>query len=211
MHPNQTDLDQVESDLRSPHQPTRYAAVQRMRTWIRLNPNCHSAALRIFRQVLSNPLDGGTVNAALFGLEKLGHNAEAQEARLVLLESSQRDLVRTALLGFNDPQYAPMLVDLLARRTDVDVRIALVRALGAMLSASKITLPALLTHLPDPALRPHVAEVLGDLGDPNAIPYLENLLKDRTPAWEIDNHGPMLYVSDLAAESIRKIKTARAS
>jgi HEAT repeat protein len=203
------DLDQVEVDVRSPHQPTRYAALHRMTTWIRLNPACHPEALRIFRQVLSNPLDGGTANAALYGLDELGCKSEAQGFRLQLLVSSKPDVVRTALLGFRNPKHAPMLLDLLARQTDTDVRISVVRTLGRMQPASKLVLPALVRLLPDSDLRPHITEALGDLADPDAIPHLENLLEDSSEAWEIDNHGPMLRVSDLAAESIRRIKSAR--
>jgi len=205
MHPTQADLDQVQTDLRSAHQPTRYAAAHRMRTWIRLNPACHPAALEIFGQILANPLDGGTVNAALFGLEELGNKTEAQTARLNLIKSPNPDLVRTALLGFRDPLYAPLLVDLLTDRTETEVRISLIRALGRMPSASKLALPFIVKFLSHRDLRPHIADALGDLGDPAAIPYLEQLLNDSTEAWEIDNHGPVLRVRDLAAESIRKI------
>lgn len=167
--------------------------------------------------ILSNPQDGGNVNAALFGLEEFGHMSEAQDIRLSLLNSPHPDVVRTALLGFRDSQYASMLIDqyasmlidLLSKHSHPDVQISLVRTLCKMPSASKLSLPVILPLLANPTLRPHIADALGDLADPTAIPHLEKLLDDSTEAWEIDNHGPMLRVRDLAAESIRKIQSGR--
>ncbi len=57
----------------------------------------------------------------------------------------------------------------------------------------------------DTGLRAHTVEVLADLGDPRAIPQLAALRSDTTPAWEEDNHGPMLRVCDLADKAIKRL------
>jgi HEAT repeat protein len=80
-----------------------------------------------------------------------------------------------------------------------------IRVLGRIHDSA--VLPALVEYLSDPSLRPHVVEALSDQRDSRAIPYLETLLSDKTPAWEIDNHGPMLHVCDLAKSAIERLGT----
>ena len=52
-------------------------------------------------------------------------------------------------------------------------------------------------------------EALKGFGDPRAIAFLEPYRNDPSPAWPVDNHGPMLFVRDLVAEAIARLSNTQ--
>ena len=84
--------------------------------------------------------------------------------------------------------------------------IPMIRALGTL--GDRRTFDVLTTHLnmSNSTGRANVANALGKLGDPRAIPVLEQLTGDNGFAWEEDHGGPKYTVGDVARRAIETIR-----
>ncbi len=122
---------------------------------------------------------------------------------LELLNHSSPQVVAQAVLSVTHPRYCQPLLEILAHRPELSIRIKAIRSLGRIQDSA--TLPSLAACLDDPELRPHTVQALGDLGDPRARPYLEAWRDDLTDAWTEDNHGPMLRVRELVLGALARL------
>ena len=199
-------VNQIRQDLQSPHQEIRVRAMQTLLLAVQKDASLLSAAMPIFQQSIRTEQDPSTAIYAARGIKVLAGPDEARTAWLTLLTHPNPKMVAGAARAVDDPCLAPILMELADRRPELPIRISALRTLGRL--KDPFTLPVLLKSLDDPALRPHAAEALGDFGDPGVIPSLQRLLQDTTPAWEEDNHGPMLRVCDLASQAVARLRNS---
>jgi HEAT repeat protein len=197
-------LEELKRDIASEKQNVRAPAMNRLLSLVQKDAGTHAEALKVFQSELKTERDPWTVNWAISGIEKISGADEATRIRLSFLNHPRPELVTNVVGLMKDPSCVQPLIELLTQRSEPNVRVTAIRVLGRIGGDS--VLPALVTYLSDPTLRPHVVEALSELRDPRAIPYLQPLLNDKTPAWEVDNHGPMLHVSDLATEALAKLR-----
>lgn len=167
-------------------------------------PAIHPEALELFRASVMAWPDYMTASYAARGIELIAGPAEGRKIWLALLNHPKAELAGAIAQSIKDVSYVPVLLELLERRPEWSIQLAAVRTLGRMKDRSAFE--AIAKRLADRALRPHAVEALAELGDPRAIAHLEPLLRDRTEAWEIDNHGPMLRVCDLAQDAIAQLR-----
>jgi hypothetical protein len=198
------DLAQIQKDLQSDRQGTRCLAMQTLLSWAKKDSQIHPIALQMFRDSLATEEDPWTANRAISGIEHIVGPDQSRAIRFALLAHPRPELVAGIVLGIEDPSYADVLINVLSRRPETNVQIAVIRKLGSL--RDDAALPALVGCLDVAELRPHAVEALGDLGNAYAIADLKPLLNDITPAWEVDNHGPMLRVCDLAKSSIERLR-----
>ncbi|HKD70460.1 MAG TPA: HEAT repeat domain-containing protein [Candidatus Binataceae bacterium] len=194
---------QIQNDLRSDQIDKRDMAVQQLLILARQDETIRAWALPMFRAALASELHAYAANYAVDGIELIAGLDAARSYRLAMLIDPRVEMVRATLLSIHDPECVGAVVETLDKRGENEIRIAAIRQLGRL--GTSVALPALLKYLDIPQLRPHVVEALGDLGDPAAISYLRPLLNDRTEAWPVDNHGPMLRVCDLAKEALERL------
>jgi HEAT repeat protein len=173
-------------------------------TLVQREPAVHERALQIYREMFRSQRDPFTVTSAIRGIEHIAGIDEGRRLRLAIFDNPRAELVKNVVGTIQDPSYVPALIELLHRRSDESIRTMTIRTLGRLRDPAAF--PALVQHLPDPKLRPDVVEALADLRDPRAIPHLQALLNDDTEAWEIDNHGPMLRVRDLARTALERLR-----
>lgn len=196
-------LAQIQEDVRSDKPETRGKAVQELLLRAQKDAGIYAEALPIFRKALETEQDTWVTLNAVRGIELISGPDEARGIRLSLFNHSRPEVVASLVSAITDPSYTPAVMELLARRPETNIRIAAIHMLGR--SRNGAALAAMVSYRDVPALRPHVVDALGDLQDPRAIPYLEPLLNDKTPAWEEDNHGPMLRVCDLAKKAVARL------
>ena len=197
-------LPEIQADLQSPEENTRSRAMDRLAVEVKTNPGIRETALAIFRATIQNPRDiYATIHAAQ-GIEAIASPDESRQVWLALLNDPRPAMVKPAACLARDRSFGPTLIALLSKRQEPEVREVLVRALGRMREPA--ALGPMLECLADPALRPHVVEALADYNDSRGIPMLIPLLQDKTPAWPVDNHGPMLRVCDLAQDTIERLR-----
>jgi hypothetical protein len=201
-------LDQISQNLQSTNEETRARAMQALLLGVQKDPSLRPAALPIFQNAILTEQDPSTAVFAARGIEVAGGPTEARKAWLELFLRPEPKIVERAATAVHDPYFATILTELVEHRTESAIRIAALRTLGRLRDSS--ALPSMLNALTIPELWPHAVEALGELGDTHAIPYLAPLLEDRTEAWPIDNHGPMLHVSDLAREAITRLRATAA-
>jgi hypothetical protein len=127
-----------------------------------------------------------------------------------LLATSEPSVVSSAAL-LADASYAPVLLDLLARRREPELRTSLVRALGRMRDPGALEAIAACLRDPSPAMRGHAVEALAELNDARAIPQLASLRSDGAAAWREDDHGPIVRVCDLAGAALEHLQRPSAS
>jgi HEAT repeat protein len=200
-------LIKIESDLQSGDLDTRTLAMLGLVRLVEKDRWVRRRALGLFEAAVDEARDPCVMAPALRGIEIVAGAEAARGHRLRLLGDPRPVMVAAATLDLKDAAFAPVLIDLLRRHTDLPLRETLVRTLGRMRGASGVDLCAVLVEcLGDAALRPHAVEALGDLGDVRAMPALERLLEDQTDAWAEDNHGPMLRVCDLAEAALRRLR-----
>jgi tetratricopeptide (TPR) repeat protein len=200
----QANLDTIQADLRSTDAETRSSALRELFLKATQDPAIRPAALPLFRAALQSRQTPAGANKAVDGIALIAGRDEARGYRLALLQDHDMQTVRMTLLSIDDPACAPAMIETISLRPELDIRIAGLRQLGRI--APPLGFAVLKKYLDDPPLRPHVVEAFADLRDPRAIPLLEPLLEDKTAAWPIDNHGPMLRVCDLAKESIDRLR-----
>lgn len=197
-------LARISSDLSSTSDLTCHKAVTELLLWCRQDRGIHSAALPLFERAAAITKYPYAANLAVGGIELVQGREAAQRYRQAFLRDSNPALVRATVLNTSDPAEVPQLIEVLKGSADSNVREAAVRLIGRL--GTPAAFNALITALREPSLRPHVVEALSELGDFRAIPHLEPLQSDTTPAWPIDNHGPMLHVCDLAVEALKKLR-----
>ena len=195
-------LARISNDLGSASDLTCLKAVTELLLWCRQDRGIAAAALPLFERALTKfPY---VANLAVQGIELIQGREAALRYRQAFLRDTNSALVRATVLNTTDPAEVPQLIEVLNRSADANVREAAVRLIGRL--GTPAAFDTLVHALREPSLRPHAVEALSELGDIRAIPYLEALQSDTTPAWPIDNHGPMLDVSDLAIEALKKLR-----
>jgi len=197
-------LDQLEENSRSDKPEVRGSAIQALLLWARKDPSIQPKALEIFKRALTTPRDSWAAINAARGVELIEGPAATRGIWLSLLQNADNSLAASVAMAITDPGLARPLIDLLRRNSNVHFRTSAIRTLGRLLDSAALF--ALVEYLKQPELRPHAVEALGELGDSRAIAHLEPLLQDKTDAWPVDNHGPMLRVCDLAEEAIKRLR-----
>ncbi|WP_155121221.1 HEAT repeat domain-containing protein [Bryobacter aggregatus] len=198
------DIEQLKRNLQSPDSDVRGLAMQSLSIRVKHDPLIHAEALQIFRSSLRTETQAWPIIRAAHGIETILGAHEARPVWLSLLRHEDPKIVGQAAMALRDPAYVPAMIAALDRLPGREVRENLIRALGRTKDPS--VAPKLVEQLADPQLRAHTVEALGDLGDPRVIPALEALLGDASEAWPVDNHGPMLYIRDLAKQSIERLQ-----
>ena len=196
-------LSAIEKDLVSEKELTRCHAMQGLLRWVKEDKGIYSAALPLFWAALAQPRDPWVTTLALEGLEMIAGKQEARKARDLLLFGGKGNIAKAVVLAMRDPEEYSVLIDLLSRSTDEEVCISAIRMLGRFRNPAALSV--LVELMSKANLCSHIVEALGELGDARAIPFLKRHLEDETDAWPVDNHGPMLHVSDLAEEAIRRL------
>jgi len=197
-------LARISNDLNSTNDLTCHKAVTELLLWCRQDRGIATAALPLFERAAALTKLPYVANLAVQGIELIQGRQAAQRYRQSFLRDSNPAMVRATVVNTSDPAEVPQLIDVLNRSADANVREAAVRLIGRL--GTPAAFDALINALREPPLRPHAVEALSELGDVRAIPHLEPLQSDTTPAWPIDNHGPMLHVCDLAAEALKKLR-----
>jgi HEAT repeat protein len=203
-HARPFDFEQIKRDIRSPDQPTRGTSMAALYHHAQQNSAIHQEALELFRASVMAWPDYMTASNAARGIELIAGPVEGRKIWLALLNQSKAELAGAIAQSLKDVSFVPVLLELIDRRPEWSIQLAAVRTLGRM--KDRAAFDAIRKRLADRGLRPHAVEALGELGDPRAIADLEPLLTDRTEAWEIDNHGPMLRVCDLAKDAIAQLQ-----
>jgi hypothetical protein len=198
-------LAQIATNLRSDKDQICFKAVSDLLQWCRHEPRIHTAALPLFQEAAGLTRFPYVANHAVGGIELISGSEPARQYRQAFLHDSDPVLVRATVLMTRDPSEVPALIGVLDQNQDPAVKESAVRLIGRL--GTPAAFDVLIGALAAPWLRPHAVEALGDLRDVRAIPNLEALESDTTPAWPVDNHGPMLRVCDLAAEALRKIRS----
>ncbi len=201
-------LDLAKTEFASDDPEVRARAVQRLLVVVRNHQSVRGEALAIFKTALeSDETAWGALNAAR-GIELIAGREEGRRAWRRLLDHPRAEVVAGAA-AVVDAALAPVLMDVLDRRAEQQVRVPVLHALGR--TKYGLAYDPLVRALGDPELRPHAIEALADLGDARAVEHLTPLLVDRTEAWPEDNHGPMLRVRDLAKAAIARLGAAPAA
>ena len=140
----------------------------------------HARALLIFERFAKESRAVYTLSPAINGIGLIRGPAEATRRWLNVLQDPEPALVRYALGALGRTRDGSLFgpIGELLKHRDEEVRFAAIGALG----------------------------YLGILGDRRAIPMLVPLLADKTEAGEVDNHGPMQTVGDLAHEALQKLE-----
>jgi HEAT repeat protein len=196
-------LSVIEKGLASEKDMTRCHAMQSLLALVKEDKGIGAEALPMIRRALERARDPWVTTMALEGLELIAGKQEARRARDLLLFGGKGNIAKAVVLAMRDPGEYSVLIDLLSRSTDEKVCISAIRMLGRFRNPAG--LPVLVGLLGKSNFCPHVVEALGELGDARAIPFLVRHLEDETDAWPVDNHGPMLHVSDLVEEAIRRL------
>lgn len=200
-------LDEIKANLASEKPEIRGRAMQELSLWAQRDPSIHAAALPIFQHYLVNAPDSWTTISCARGIARVGGTEAGRVAWQTLLNRTEHDIVWRAAMAMDQPAYAPDLVELIRRYTDYQIRTAAIRSLGRM--RNPVVYDTLIDQLSREDLRANAIEALADLGDPRAIPQIERFLKDRAEAWPEDNHGPMLYVCDIAKMAIDRLSNPK--
>ncbi len=193
----------LRADLASSSLDVRSHAMLDLVQLVKRDAATHGEALPLFEQFIREAKDPSPTGVALRGYEYLRGPEAARPLRMALLQDPRPNMVVFVLMDTTSAGMVPTYVGLLERHTDQRLRETVIRKLGK--AQDPAAFEPLVALLPHAELRPHVVEALADLRDARAIPHLQPLLFDRTEAWPMDNHGPMLSVADLAAEALRRL------
>jgi hypothetical protein len=196
-------IEDLRRAAESPELEDRGRAMQALLIRIRRDPSLKAAALPIFRRVCAREPHGWPATLAARGIEDIEGDIAARSVWTELLQRESPQMVSDAAGSLTDPWYVPMLLDLLQRRSEPEVRAAVIRALGRM--KNQAVFPAVIGFLDDPALRLAVIEALASQGDVRARPYLEPLVDDQTETGEWDERGAPVRVGSLAWNALRRI------
>lgn len=197
-------ITEIREKLQSDDYGMRGYALQSLLNMVKRNVADRSVATELFRAAAAKEPHPYPAKIAIRGIEYLDGAQAARPYWIAMLRSTDPQVAAQAAMAVTDPAYFSELVELLDRWQDGEIQSTVIRALGRLKEPAAF--PVITQRLSDQKLRPHAVEALGDLCDPRAIAYLEPLLHDNTPGWPIDNHGPMLFVRDLAAIAIQQIR-----
>jgi hypothetical protein len=196
-------IDDLRRAAESPDVEDRGRAMQALLIRIRRDPSLNAAALPIFRRVCAREVHGWPATLAARGIEDIEGDIAARSVWTDLLQRESPQMVSDAAGSLTDPWYVPTLLDLLNRRSEPEVRGAVIRALGRM--KNDAVFPAIIGFLDDPALRLAVIEALASQGDVRARPHLGPLVDDQTETGEWDERGAPVRVGSLAWNALRRI------
>lgn len=95
-------------------------------------PRCASFTLPIFWQQVEDPTATISAAAAARAIQEIAGGDEARLAWMILLRSADAEIVAEAIPRVRDPDYVPILLDLLRQHPDPSVRIEAMGQLGRM-------------------------------------------------------------------------------
>jgi hypothetical protein len=196
-------IDDLRRATESPDLEDRGRAMQALLIRIRRDSSLNADALPIFRRVCAREPHGWPATLAARGIEDIEGDVAARRVWMDLLGRESPQMVSEAAGSLTDSWYIPTLLDLLNRRSEGDVRAAVILALGRM--KHEMVFPAIIGFLDDPALRLAVIEALASQGDTRARPHLEPLVEDQTETGEWDERGAPVRVGHLAWNALRRI------
>jgi hypothetical protein len=197
-------LEELTHAARSDQRDVRSCALQELLGWVEKDPRSHPKVLPIFRAALGVENAPWGIVSAVQGIEHMVGGEEAKSAWLWVLTHSDGSIVVQATSCLTDHSYAPVLLDLLAHRPEIEVRNAAIRALGRLQYVE--ALPVILPLLGPEETRWDAIESLSNLGDARAIPYLEPYLNDQSALRGEDDRGCTIDVHDITGCAIRRLE-----
>lgn len=156
------------------------------------------------RRILATETDPWPATCAARILEVFGPAGEGTAAWNRLLQSQDPRMVAEACHALAHSSFAPALIRILQTRTEHQVLVGVLCALGRFRDTAAFE--PIAACLANPNLRPHAVQALRHLGDPRSLPLLDSLKSDATVAWTED-HGPDVRVSDLVTQAIKEIRS----
>ncbi len=200
-------LAETLQEIESSEQQRRGPAMQILLIQARKDAGIYDQALPVFQKWVFAAPDPFTARCAAKGIELICGPEEGRRVWMALLNSENLDIVAGIAIATSDPSFGPVIVDLFRSRSETRVRSAMISALGFLKDPG--TLPLLCEQVSRPEYRKEAIQSLYAMGDARAIPYLEPLLKDHTVMWaqgEYDNHAPAMRVSDVARDTISRLR-----
>lgn len=198
-------LDRIRTDLQSDSIDVRRKAMMELSYWVQKDRSIDAEALPLFRAVWQRETDPWIVYTAARGIGLTGGEAEGRAALFDLLERPQQDIVATAVLNMERELSTARLLELCERATHMGLRRSLVNVLGR--KGGPGAYEVLVAALDAADLRPWGIAALARLGDPAAIPHIQQYLSDTSEAWQEDR-GPMMRVCDVASDAIGQLNRA---
>ncbi len=168
------------------------------------DPALHAMALNALQTLATTTADPYVAIETAKAIRQLPDEAAYRSVWLSLLDDPRLLIALNAAHGTTDVSWLATLTALLATRSEIPVRQAILLSIGKMKDRS--ALPLLVAHLADADLKGYAVLALTSMGDPNAIPHLQPYLTDKTPLWPIDNHGPMELMGEAVANSIKQLQ-----
>lgn len=197
-------IDQIRRDIDSGSAADRTRALLKLFEATKKDPAIRGKASELFRTVLERFEEPSNVSLALQGLELSGGAQQAREHWIKLLNHPRVEMAAYAAMAISDPNYVPILIELLLQRPEPFFHIAAISALGRLRLPSGF--PAIAEHLKIPETQIYAIEALANLGDLRAIPILEPLLEDTRDMPETDERGATRRICEVADEAIRRIR-----
>ncbi len=196
---------QIRAKLSEPSPYKKQMALYDLVQLAKQDTSIHPEALPIFERYLDDEY-APAVSEAIRGIAVTRGLSEAKERWLALLTHPDAAFVRIGLseLGrAGDPALLAPAAELL-RHSNMLVRRDALTALAGIRTAEALQILA--GCLEDSKLRPYAIDALSKTGDRRAIALLEPCLKDTSPAWPLDNHGPMMSVGDVSTEGLDRLR-----
>lgn len=197
---------EIKAKLDSGSNAGKSSALYDLLKLVKRDVSAHAKALPIFLGIADNSANIFQLNPAIRGIGVISGYPEERRRWLALLDHPDEWMVRIALGGLEeskDPTVLEAIAHIL-QHPILALRRNAVTALGRL--GAPQAFPILQKALEHPELRGYAVEALGELGDPRAIPLLHALLDDKTDAWPIDNHGPIMSVGEVAQETLARMQ-----
>ena len=201
---NPPNIDEIRRDLQSQDIELVGRTIGHLVKLAERDEGIRAEALGIFQKWAAAAPDFYVAIQSAKGIRLLAGEEAYREAWRKLLDDPREGIVLNVLNATDDPVWVPTLLGMLERRTELSIRQSLLCCLGKLKDRS--VFPTLLKFLPDAELKGYAVLALASLGDPRAIPHLQPYLKDKTPLWPVDNHGPTELMCDAVANAIRQLQ-----
>ena len=197
-------MDEILRDLQSPDIELLGRTLGHLVKLAERDAGIRAEALGIFQKWAATAPDFYVAIQSAKGIRLLAGEEAYREVWRKLLDDPRESVVLNVLAATDNPEWVPVLLEMLERRTELSIHQSLLCCLGKLKDRS--VFPTLLKYLPDAELKGYAVLALASLGDPLAIPHLQPYLKDKTPLWPVDNHGPTELMCDAVANAIRQLQ-----